>query len=416
MPFVRLACIARGEAANMPDLAAAVAAMPIDDAWFVLNGEDADGTEQAALEAFEAVDIPCKVFHSKLFEFDFGSARNEMLELAAESGAWLLLLDPDSPPVGALPDGWDDDPSPVRELQLRDRWGASWWMSYLVNSDAILSGARYVGRAHEFLALDGATLIRLDSPFIDRRGFGATPERNRWYVKVLREDLQADPGNARAAFYLANTLRDMGEDVEALQVYITRAAMPGSDEETFWAIHQAGCCLDRLGNHVNAMRVLLMAHTFRPSRPEPLCVLAQLANRNGEHLTALAMAQRGLELKPTTDELFIDGTVTAWGLALEQAVAWWYLGKQADAYAEFERILAMEGLPDYVIQRLRDNLTLQGITAPPQQGGDLGKMSPSISPAPPHATGEPPTTTTPRIVTEPARRTAAKSAEGLGQM
>jgi tetratricopeptide (TPR) repeat protein len=239
--------------------------------------------------------------------------------------------------------------------------GTEWWLPYLVASEAVFAGARYVGKAHEYLDLSPCippdrTLARLDSPFVDRRGAGADEERKEWYLRMLREDLVADPQDARAAFYIANTLRDLGRLSEALEAYLRRAATPGFVEETFLSIYEAGLCLARLNENPTAMRVLLGAAQFRPTRPEPLHALAQLANLQGEHMSAFAFAERGMLIPPTTDSLFVRRSVRTWGLALERAVAMWWLGRQNEAYGEFERLLSADDVPDEVRERIHANL------------------------------------------------------------
>ena len=120
MTAIRLCCIARDEAASMPALAAATKTWI--DSWLIVHNGPPDGTREAAEAAFAGV--PGRVVESELAEFDFGSARNEMLSLAAEPGIYLLVIDPDCPPVGAITEELTE---PVYCIEMRG-FGKSWWI------------------------------------------------------------------------------------------------------------------------------------------------------------------------------------------------------------------------------------------------------------------------------------------------
>jgi tetratricopeptide (TPR) repeat protein len=345
MPHVRLAMITRNEAATLPALAKAVDGLI--DSWIIVdNGPSTDGTPRVARDVFGH--LPGTVHQSALPQFDFAAARNELLDLASEPGVYLMLLDPDSPPVGRF------NPSeltePVYTCVVRDRYDCEWHMPFLVNSDL---GARYVGRAHEYLDTGETPLTLLPGIHIHRKGAGATRARHEWYLEVL-----ADDPTPRAAFYIANTLRDLGRTQEAVEAYVRRAGMTGNAQETFWSIYQVGCLLEPT-DPATARRVYLDAFGYRPSRAEPLHHLARLANNTGEHHTALAYAEKALTLPPSSDELFVERWIERWGTRFQWAVAHWWAGDRDQAYETFDRLIA-EGQMNSQHQALaRRNLALQ---------------------------------------------------------
>jgi tetratricopeptide (TPR) repeat protein len=350
LAHVRLAIITRNEAKTLPALAGSVKGLV--DSWCIVdNGPSTDGTEQVARRAF--ADLPGEFHHSGLAEFDFSSARNEMLELARAQGIpgdYLLLLDPDSPPVGSF--DCSDLVEPVYSAAVFDPHRCEWAMPVLLRADV---SAAYVGKAHEYLGWEGTATLLADLR-IERKGAGCDRARAKWIIDVLSEDADV---NSRSAFYLANTLRDEGRSREAIEWYVKRAAMGGGDQETFWAIYQAGQLLEREGDSATAARVYLDAYGYRPARAEPLHALAILLNGAGEHRAANAFAEKGLTLAPTTDDLFVERWIEQWGLAFEHAAARWWLGEKAAAYATWERLVASGEMTSQYNELALRNLALQ---------------------------------------------------------
>ncbi len=74
---------------------------------------------------------------------------------------------------------------------------------------------RWVGVLHEYLTTNAPHRVEtLTGAWIDRRHEGARsrdPETFRKDAAVLEEALKQEPGNARYAFYLAQSWRDAGD-------------------------------------------------------------------------------------------------------------------------------------------------------------------------------------------------------------
>lgn len=330
--------IVRDEAETIPKLAASLAGQI--DSWCVVdNGPSTDDTEDVCRHSFAGV--PGEFYHSALPEFDFGSARCEALEIAerdAPDGAYLLLMDADSPLVGEIPKELLGD-ADIYFCTVRAA-GCEWQMALLVRAGA---GIRYRGRAHEYMDPRGYRLGHLEDVSIARVSVGAARERLEWYVKVLSEDLE-ETGEPRWAFYLGNTLRELGRYDEAVDAFTQRANMDGWDEERFVSMLNVGQIFDNEGRHQEAIRTYLQAAWFRPQRAEPWFYLARLSNVLGEHRNALAYAEHGLSIPPTTDSLMVERWIERWGLYFEAAVAAWPLGQRQESHDAFTRLLERDDL------------------------------------------------------------------------
>ena len=344
---VRLVAIARNEAENLPKLAEAVKGQ-IDSWLIVIDSRTDDDTESVACDVFAGV--PGRVVTSALTAetFRFDAARNEALDLAREDGVHLLLLDVDSPIIGELP---DDLTAPVYWCKTI-QGGSDWTMPFLIRSDV---NASYVFPAHEVLIIhDDYEPVVLDDVYISRTGAGTNPERIAWTIKVLQEEWEQSK-DPRAAFYLGNMFRDKylhdrnNEDRDtAVNWYIERAnAGNGWEEEAFLSILRTAE-LYAFDDPHKGMKCYLEAASRRPQRPEPWFELCRLCNQHGEHLSALAFAEKGLGLPQTTDWLMVARWIASWGLYFEGAVAAWHLGDKVGAYTAFERCLARDDLtPEY---------------------------------------------------------------------
>lgn len=293
------------EAERLPAMAERVAGL-IDSCCILLDERTSDTTAEVAERVF---DCPLTV-EPFIFE-DFSQARNLLLERARETplpmpdDTYLLLLDPDSLPDGDAPEDLDLD-----AYTCTWRWqGETWVRTILLRAGA---NARYEGAVHEVLAV-GGSVGHMPAVIVDAV-VTAGPERLEWTERVLRRDAATSP---RSAFYLAQTLHDLGRRDEAFGWYLRRAAMGhGWDEETFLATYLAGCIIEQL-DWKYAEELWRRSMTIRPGRSEPLWQLARAANQRGDHSEALAWASLGLRLGPSSDALRVNRWIEQTGLDAE---------------------------------------------------------------------------------------------------
>jgi glycosyltransferase involved in cell wall biosynthesis len=315
------------------------------DSWVICDTGSTDGTDD--LVSSLLADLP-GALHRRPWR-DFGSNRSELMKLALGAADYLLLLDADMtlsiersvPTLGAdaylLRHAGELDYA-VPRLVRGDR---RWW---------------YEGSTHEYLATEGPfTQELLPGVLVEHHGDGASRARKLERDRGLLEaELAREPRSQRATFYLAQTVRDLGEDERAVDLYKARAALAGWDEEVFYSLYQAGSLLAKRDPD-GALAHLLEAWQFRPSRAEPLYELARISRFRGWHHAAYHFAARGLELPYPGDLLFVHRPVYEWGLLFEFAVAAYLIGELNAALEANDRLLAERRLPPEVEQAVREN-------------------------------------------------------------
>jgi len=314
-------------------------ARPLIDRWVICDTGSNDGTP----EHIEALlgGLPGRVVHDAWS--DFGTNRNRLLSLAnetASSDQHLLLLDADMT-IDFDEDALDSLDSDGYHVQVLS--SPTYWMPYIVRSGLPW---RYVGTTHEYLMCEApVSFERL--PGLRFRHHGDGGSRGDKFVRdfdLLTAAECDDPNDPRTAFYLAQTLRDLGRTEEAAAKYLRRAELGGWDEEVFCAFLEAGRLLAP-SDWDRAVAAFLAAHNSRPGRPEPLFELARGFRIRGMHHVAYLFSRQGVALARTDDLLFVDEWIDAWGMRFEHSITAWWAGFPDDALACCDELLARDDLP-----------------------------------------------------------------------
>lgn len=258
---VGLVVMAKDEAAHLPRMFASVESL-IDAFTLVDVGSD-DNTVEVARGLGATV--------HRLPWVDFLETPTRTLQLAKGSADYLLILSANdlveqSEPLPALT-------APQYMLRHR-RHGATFRMPALVDGRA---DWHYEGPpVHSYLApvlaeqrepLDALTVIQLDDD-------GRRAEKHRRYLAELEKHLEANPDDPRTVFYLGQTLKVLGRYEEAAAMLERRIALGGWEEEVWYAQYQKGQCEVAAGRWYDGRMTLLAAYFRRPTRAEPLRMIA----------------------------------------------------------------------------------------------------------------------------------------------
>lgn len=321
-------------------------ALPLIDTWTICDTGSRDGTP-------ELVEATLGDLHGTLHHRpwrDFGANRSELMELAAGSADYLLLLDADQTLErrGPLP------PLEADSYLLRYAGSLDYAVPRLVRGDRRWW---YEGATHEYLATEGEhseqTLEGLAvHHHADSGTRGEKLERDR---RLLERELEARPDDQRSTFYLAQTLSDSGADAAAVELYRRRVELGGWDQEVFYAAYQAGVVAGR-SDPAAAVPLLEEAARLRPSRAEPLHELSRLSRQRGRHREAYEYAKRGLEVPYPDDVLFVHRDVYEWGLLFELSVSAFLVDEVDEALAANERLLDEGRLPPAFAATVHENI------------------------------------------------------------
>lgn len=338
-PLLTLSMILKDEAATIEKTLVSV--KPHIDRWVIADTGSTDDTKAVVTRALEGV--PGKVVDIPFV--DFATTRNAALDACGEETPFVIWLDAD--------DTLEQGAALTKFLEQHATSGGPEHEAYYVRVQAGIhfdsarvlrtrAGWRFVGAVHEVLTCPGkpppthrvpSTLIRHDGGDV-----GFERSRKRWErdIGLLSGALEANPTDARSAFYLALTYRWLGRHEEAIQALERRVALGGWQEEVFQSkLEMAHSARDLGRPWASVMELYLDAHTTSPHRAEPLHAIALHYDRERNYALSLLFARRGFELPfPAQDRLFVDEDAYTWKLAdLVGTAAYWVgeyeLGEQA---------------------------------------------------------------------------------------
>lgn len=291
---------------------------------------------------------------------DFGHNRSEAIELARKIPAtanYLFFIDADE--VLVMPQNFSWPTLHEDAYALSVHYGDfEYDRTCLVN---LRTPWRWQGVLHEYLdAGRPITTQRIVGPYIWSRPEGArsnNPHKYEHDAEMLKRALQDEPDNARYVFYLAQSLRDCGRLEESRQYYQQRMKMPGWDEETWYAAFENARLSIRLEDTPeNILHAGLHAYQLRPSRAEPLVVLATWCRERQQWALARMFAKTATEIPFPADRLFVDASIWRWRARDELALALFYTGALIEAGRIWQDMLAGTDLPEEQRPRIIQNL------------------------------------------------------------
>ena len=315
---------------------------PLIDQWVIVDTGSTDGTQALVREFFDGVpgelaERPWK---------NFGHNRSESIELARGRADYLLILDADEFLVPVPGFRWPRFTQDAYEF-LMESGGVTYTRIQLVRSALPW---RFEGVLHEYITSDrNHAQARMSGIKTVRLLEGARSRDPLTYHKdaaILEEAVQADPGNARHMFYLAQSYRDAGETNLAIDRYRRRAAMGGFAEEVWSSLYEIAKLLQGQGKPwITVMEAYLLAFACRPGRAEPLYQIGMAYQQRKEFDLARLFLGQGMAIGfPASDVLFVEADVYRFLLPLEYAVACYWLGLHQEAILITDRLLADNSL------------------------------------------------------------------------
>jgi tetratricopeptide (TPR) repeat protein len=145
----------------------------------------------------------------------------------------------------------------------------------------------YTGLTHEYMNLPQNTVantLEKNVVFIHDVGDGGS-KGNKFArdVELLTRGITENPKNDRSHFYLANTLKDMGKNDEAIEMYKRRIALGGWNQEIWQSYYKIGMCYKNIGKMPEALDAWLMAYNILPNRVENLYEIMKYYRETSKH-------------------------------------------------------------------------------------------------------------------------------------
>ena len=168
-----------------------------------------------------------------------------------------------------------------------------------------------IGGTHEYWSGDPTEKIPYEVFYIDdKNDGGCKADKFERDVRLLRADIEADPKNARAHYYLGQSLKDLGRFDEAIERFQKRIDLGGWVEEVWYSMLQIGRCYDHKGDEHMMEMWMNKAFTFHPKRAEPLYHLTRYFREKSQHWKAYHYYLKGREIPyPKDDVLFVEHNV-----------------------------------------------------------------------------------------------------------
>lgn len=233
---------------------------------------------------------------------DFAAARNRALAMARSE--WILSIDADE--VLSL-----RRPEAFRSLLRASRWeaievkilsgGTQWFLPRLFRR---MPWTRWRSRVHEWVEIQGATR-RCASVCIENRpdkaGKESAAQRD---ARLCAQQLEEDPNNLRAVFYMARALRLSGQYIAAIPYYERYWRESDYAAGRYTAAIGSAICRLLLHDFERARASAMRAHRLDPRLAEACCVLGDASLGLGRLDLSHGWFQRAMTKRPPTASKF----------------------------------------------------------------------------------------------------------------
>lgn len=326
---------------------------PLIDYWVIVDTGSSDGTQDIIKKFMK--DIPGEL-HERPWK-NFGHNRNEALSLAKDKCEYTLFIDADE-----VFEYEKDYTLPKLEHDfyyfMTSFNGIKYARVQLIKNQLPW---KWVGVLHEVVDCPNhKTGIILPGiiNFVRTDGFRSTdPQKFQKDAAVLEKALIDEPNNSRYVFYLAQSYRDAGDFVKALENYQKRVAMKGWSEEVFMSLLQSAICKEKLKYPaIEIVNSYYQAYQYRPSRSEPLHYLSQYYRKQKEYAAGYVVAKTALTIPFPKDILFVENWIYDFGNLLELSICAYWIGKYSESQEASQKILALSNLPNEIKDCAQRNL------------------------------------------------------------
>jgi glycosyltransferase involved in cell wall biosynthesis len=325
-----------------------------------------DSTQKVIGDYFAEEGLPGEIFEEPWQDFAWN--RSLALERLRQQPFidYALIMDADD--VAVLAE--DFDPRRLRSSLNQDiyhvelhRGSTRYWRPQVVSNRKPF---RYRGVLHEFIEgpPEGSTTGTLRDFHIICGVEGhrsQNPNKYKEDAALLEGILETEKDPfliSRYTFYMAQSLRDAGEQTKALDAYLRRAELGFWIEEVFVSLYNAADLKERLGySGAEVIGSYLAAYEVCPHRAEALYGAMRFCRIKNKFQQGYVIGKQAITLSESTG-LFVEPWVYQYGLWDEYSVLAYWTDHFAESAEAADRALACPELPDGQRERVKSNSRL----------------------------------------------------------
>lgn len=332
-------------------------AAPHVQSFVLCDTGSTDKTREVAAKVLSEYPVRCHIVSTEFKTWD--QARNDALVMARKlepESDYLLLFDADMELV--VPAGFNFNSLDLDGYQVRQDSGSiSYYNLRMVRTRV---EASYKGVTHEYLAVKGTLGTLTEIHFRDYADGSNRKDKCERDIKFLKDGILGlgDGLVVRYMFYLAQSLKDIGQTEEAMSWYIKRSESGGWHEEAWFSRYMAGLCAKQVNKIPEYIYWELMAAATIPDRAEPWVELSTFFREKGWPELGFLFSRRASECKADGCGLFVDRASHSYLPLVEMSISGYYLNspeaKELARKAAFFLLVAPE-VPEGTLQRIKEN-------------------------------------------------------------
>jgi len=306
--------------------------LPIIDTYCICDTGSSDNTKEIIRDYMKKHNKPGIVFVEPFK--NFGYNRTVALERAKDWGEYALLLDADmklviTPEFIKIKPHLDMDGYQI----IQKNSEITYYNTRIVKTGI---GVKCVSPTHEYYDFPKDTkMVKLQSLYIEDIGDGGCKtDKFQRDIRLLKQGLEEEPRNERYHFYIANSYKNCGQHIEAIEWYKKRVELGGWIEEVFYSLFEMGNCYHELKESEKAIYYWLEAWNKHPRRSESLYEVVKHYRIIAKHHLAQVFCNLGKSVPyPKDDVLFIRQNVYDYLFDYEQSILSYYTKVSLDYYS-----------------------------------------------------------------------------------
>lgn len=328
---------------------------PFISYYVICDTGSSDKTIEVINQTMENLGIPGEVHERPWVNFEVN--RTESLELSKGKCDYRWIIDADDTfeNLNLEKNPFLNLPKNVDCFQILYRLNTlQYHRAQIVKSD---QDWIYKGVLHEYLDLPGANEIKqyqipgdlcyVKADISPLKRASTLEEKYSNDAKILEEALIKEPDNARYMFYLAQSYRDSGQNLEALKAYEMRVKAGGWPEEVYYSLYMIARIKEKIGReHDEIVTAYSKAWEFRPERLEAVFHLMRKLREKNRWVLSFTYGTMALKNPGTSDILFIEPEIWQWRLLDEYSITSFHTGNPEISFEKMSKVMEMPFFKD----------------------------------------------------------------------